>query len=501
MSNKKTLIKGTFILTVAGLLSRVLGFYNRIFLSRFIGAKEVGIYQLIFPIYGLCISISSQGIQTAISKMTAAYSTHNNPRTLKRLLGMGIALSLSLSVFISSLLFIFSDLISVYILRDNNCGICLKIAAISIPFAAIKSCIIGYDLGLKKSFLSASCQLVEQVLRVGSIYALSITYFIDRPAYASIAVAGMTFGDIISCLYLVICFSLRKKPKANNTLAPIRKRVIGVRLIKDSFLLTSNRIVLTLLQSLEAILIPAMLVYYYNSRDTSLEIYGILTGMALPFIFFPSAITNSLSVMLMPTISSAKEARNMNSIQKTVLTGIQTSLLIGILSTFLFLFYGHQLGTYVFHNESAGQMIFMLACLCPLIYLLTTLSSIQNGLGKVNRTLLHNVIGVAIRILFIVFALPKVGIKGYFWGELISDILVVCLDMESIYAEVPFTFDTIEYLLKPCLLGLISGGITLLFRFQTATLFTTLLQCMIFACIFGAGAVLFLLPLRPKRTK
>jgi len=48
MSYKKMIFTGTLILTLSGFLARILGFYNRIFLSNLIGAKELGIYQLIF---------------------------------------------------------------------------------------------------------------------------------------------------------------------------------------------------------------------------------------------------------------------------------------------------------------------------------------------------------------------------------------------------------------------------------------------------------------------
>ena len=66
------LITGTLLLTAAGLLSRVLGFFYRIFLSRTIGAEGLGIYQMIFPVYGIFFSLCAGSIQTAISRFTAA---------------------------------------------------------------------------------------------------------------------------------------------------------------------------------------------------------------------------------------------------------------------------------------------------------------------------------------------------------------------------------------------------------------------------------------------
>ena len=45
------LIKGTFWLTAAGLITRTAGFFYKIFLSRIIGAEEIGLFQLCMPLY------------------------------------------------------------------------------------------------------------------------------------------------------------------------------------------------------------------------------------------------------------------------------------------------------------------------------------------------------------------------------------------------------------------------------------------------------------------
>ena len=76
---KNTLIKGTFILVTIGLINKVLGFGFRIFLSNTLGAENLGIYQLIFPVQGICFAFCSAGLQTAISQITAKLSSKKNP--------------------------------------------------------------------------------------------------------------------------------------------------------------------------------------------------------------------------------------------------------------------------------------------------------------------------------------------------------------------------------------------------------------------------------------
>ena len=78
--SKKLFIKGTLLLTFAGLLSRLMGFFYRIFLSHTIGAHGLGIFQLILPLQILIMSICASGIQTAISRLTAAEKVSKNPR-------------------------------------------------------------------------------------------------------------------------------------------------------------------------------------------------------------------------------------------------------------------------------------------------------------------------------------------------------------------------------------------------------------------------------------
>ena len=72
LSVKRTLFTGTLLLTAAGILSRFIGFFYKIFLSRTIGAEGLGIYQLIFPVMALCFSLTSAGIQTSVSRFVSS---------------------------------------------------------------------------------------------------------------------------------------------------------------------------------------------------------------------------------------------------------------------------------------------------------------------------------------------------------------------------------------------------------------------------------------------
>ena len=100
---KNKMLKGTIILTVAGVITRVIGFLYRIFLANLLGDTKLGIYQMIFPIYGICFTLYASGLQTAVSQLVADPHLKNSKRVLK----CGIFCSLCCSITLFVLLFTF----------------------------------------------------------------------------------------------------------------------------------------------------------------------------------------------------------------------------------------------------------------------------------------------------------------------------------------------------------------------------------------------------------
>ena len=93
-SGSHPVIRGAFFLTAAGMLTRVMGFFYRIFLSRLIGAEGLGIYQLLSPVMTLGFAVTAAGIQTAISRFVSSELAQNNPAGARLYFRIGLLLSL-----------------------------------------------------------------------------------------------------------------------------------------------------------------------------------------------------------------------------------------------------------------------------------------------------------------------------------------------------------------------------------------------------------------------
>lgn len=425
MKKASPFIHGTLVLTAANLFSRLIGFYNRIFLAGLIGAHQMGIYQMIFPIYMVGFSLCFQGFQTALSNMTASLRAKGREGDAKKALLVTGCFTVTLSVFFAVFVFLSAEQICETFFHETDCVPCLRIAVTALPFVGVKACIHSYSLGIGTSSLPALSLCIEQITRVVSIFLISITFFARLPAAAVLAVLGMVIGEFVSFLFTLFSFCLRRKKKGASQST---KRSLFRQLLALGMPLTGNSLSVTLLQSVESILIPLMLTLFYGNQHAAIETYGILNGMALPFILFPSTVTNSLSVMLLPKISAAKAEGDQKTLRRASRYPMIFCFLLGILGFAGFFLLGPWIGQLVFQSSACGIYLRLLSFLCPFLYISGILSSILNGLGETKTTFFHNGVSLVIRILFILFVIPRRGIYGYLLGLMTSSIFLVSMN-------------------------------------------------------------------------
>ena len=252
----------------------------------------------------------------------------------------------------------------------------------------------------------------------------------------SFAVVGLVIGESASMVVSVIAILSRahsvfpsgviSRQLRTSTLVVTYQRIMA-QLLRLAVPLSANRLVINLLQSVEAVYIPNRLMAYGLNNADALGVYGVLTGMSLPLILFPSAVTNSISVLLLPIVAEADASGDKAAVRRAILTSIRYCLLLGFGCTVMFLLLGRMAGRLLFHSELAGSFILTLSFICPFMYIASTLSSILNGLGKTAQTFLYSVVSLMLRLLFVFIAIPAYGIKGYLWGMLASQMLQTLL--------------------------------------------------------------------------
>ena len=436
-SKKNPIIYGTLILSFSGLFCRGIGFFYHLFISRTFGEEAMGIFQLTSPILMLAFSLTGAGMQTAISKYTASLVAKSKTETANFYLFYGCLISFILSTLYSLLIFYNSETIAIHILGEKKCALLLRICSFSFPLSSLHCCFNGYFYGRKNTKVPSFTQIVEQIVRIGSVLLIYSLYRMHNmtPTIA-ITCLGMLLGEA-TALFLSAMFYLHK---FRSSLSPMPLPLltnkknkfffsweIPGQLLSYSIPLTLNRVFVNLLQSYEAISLPSALKNYGYSSKAALSIYGVLTGMALSFVMFPSTFTNSVSVLLLPTVSEAESQSNENTQNKKLTRIIHRTILfsltLGVLCTLFFYFLGNYCGEILFQSTLAGRFIKILSFLCPFLYLKLTLCSVLNGLKKTKETLWINLFSISLRLISILFVVPSIGIYGYLYGLLLSDFL------------------------------------------------------------------------------
>jgi stage V sporulation protein B len=456
--SKKALIIGTLILTTANFVTKFMGFFYRVYMAKAIGTEGIGLYQLILPIYMLTWSITSSGFTTTISKLTAQEKAKGQYGNIRRILRQSIAMCLCISIFISCVIWLGSNFIAIEILKESRTALSLRILAFAIPFMSFGSCIRGYFFGMQNTAVPALSQVLEQLVRIVVIFLISATFVPYGLAYAcAAAVIGIVFGEIISFLFVLLCY-LRDKKKKKHHSKPYFSRMQAFTLITTMAIpLTATRITSSLLSTIENILIPQRLELYGLSGSEAMSTYGQLTGMAMPLLMLPSALLMAISVSLVPEISEASAIRHTEKISRTVSATILFTSIISIGAGTMFAIFPKEICYIIYNSSELGDILFCLSFICPFLYMQMTFSGLLNGLGEHFFLFRNNIISSLITISFIYFLMPTFGVSAFLIGWFCSLVSTTYLSIRKLLSRTNISISLMETFIKPLMAGVASG--------------------------------------------
>lgn len=418
--SKKILIKGTLILTITGVLIRVLGFFFKIFLSRKIGSEAIGTYQQTIPVISLCHAVCISGTEVTISKLTAFYRNKDNTYAIRNAVSCTL-LSVIVGILCGITVYSSAGFLAEHFLNNSECKKLLKALAFSIPFTCIHSMFYSYNLGKEKTVFPAFSQLSEQAVRF-----LGVIVFSQKYTGAYTAVLASISGEFFSVFLCLILIAGKKLKRCY--FVPSKK--IYVNIAKLSGPVIFNRILVSLLQSIESALIPMMFVLYGMTRKEALSAYGLITGMALPVVLFPVTFINSFSMMLLPAVSKKKDS--LKSVLNYSIKSFIMSFILGILCVVFFNFAGADIACFLFKEDKMRTIIKSLSYVCPFLFINVTFKTILNAIDKSYKILVINLFSELITLLFIVVLVPKAGPSAYIKGVIISQITSAVLSINTV---------------------------------------------------------------------
>lgn len=443
-----SLIRSTFYLTLAGIITKFLGFAYRIYMSNELGAEGMGLYQLIMPIYFLAWSITSSGITTTISKLTSESIGKIQYDKIKQYFFQCLLITFFVSTSLTIFVFFNASWIATNYIHEPRAIKPIEILSIAFPFMALGSCVRGYFFGLQKSSVPALSQVIEQIFRILVIFLLTANFGKLNIIYA---IVGIVVSEFISFLYVI--YEYKKNKITYHSKINIFSTTTFLIIISMSLPLTINRILSSFLSTYEHILIPVKLQEFGFDKTTSLAIFGQVTGMALPLIYFPSSMLMAISTSLIPVISKAKASNNINGINNNVNKTMLFTTFSGFWSLTFFVLFSKQL-TLLIYNQDFDRILLYLGLLSPFLYLQMVLGGILNGLGKHMTLFFNNILSSIITILSIIYFVPKIGILGFIFGLFISYLFVCTANYQKIKSSCTLKLGILNLTFKPLISSL-----------------------------------------------
>lgn len=455
---KENIIKGTIILSITSIIIRSIGFVFRIYLANAIGAEGMGLYQLIMAFYMLTITFATSGISLAVSRIIAEEMAKNKYQNVKKALRLSLMISLVTSSIATVILFFGAEPVSVYILKDARAILPLKYLAPSLPFLAFSACYRGYFHAVRNIAKPTSSQILEQIVRIFVTIQLISSITTDNVVYAcSAATIGMTAGEVISYIYLLFLYRIDKKHKQK---ASQKTDKMLFNMLYISIPVAGSSYLNSVLRLVENTLIPIKLVASGMNVSSAMSIYGIVKGMVMPILFFPTSFLSSLATMLMPSLSSDNVNNNDRHMTYTLSKVIHFTSISGILVVSLFIVFPYELGDALYKGTQVGALIRILSLLCPFMYLNMVISSVLNALGEQVNNFKINFIESVIKILMIFFLVPIYGFNAYLFALFITTVLNTILYIYRLLKVSYIIFDVSNWIFKPILAAVVSGFIS-----------------------------------------
>lgn len=487
MSKRNRLTGNAMILTMANAFNRIIGFVYRIVLIRMAGQEAVGLFQMIFPIYFLFLVLASAGLPIAVSKLVSERNARGDATGANAVLRTAAALALIMGLAANALLFASARVISSNLLGDPRTFLAILIIAPSLPLVALSAVYRGYYQGIEEVRVVAGSLISEQTVHVLATLGLVGLTVTRGPVYLSASLAaGSILGEFAGLAVYLTCYPFFRINTQPGTKAP-KRSVIVRTLFAISIPATAARLVLSLAQVMNSVIIPSRLRAAGYTASQAAIAFGELTGMSLNLLFVPSLFTISLAATLLPQVSSAAARDDPERARSVFKRALRWTALLSLPCSALFVALGEPLCLFLFNSRTAGQLLSLLAWGGLLLYAQQIAAATLQGLGKPVLPVIASLLGAIIGGLLLYALTPVYLMNGTAFALIAGFCTTGLISLWMVEQRLPFLKDSWWFLVRTLTAAIATGIAAHFIYIQSLALWKQSFAAMTIA---GIGAIL-----------
>ena len=426
----KTLVRNTLTLTGVSLLMRGIGMAFQSWLALSLGASGLGLYELTLSLYNLCATLAISGIRFTATRLVAEELGGGRSGSIRAAMRRCLAYGGVSGLLSGALLQLLAEPLGFLWIGDARTVLSLRIAALSMPCISLGAAISGYFTACGRVGKAAAVHLAEQLMGIALIMLLlphAAGGGMERRCAA--VTLGRTGADVFSVLLMAAVYlhDRRRHYRPGESGGKLSSRML--RLAVPLALSAYTRSALTTLQQL---LVPRGLRAAGLSADTALAGYGVVQGMVLPLLFFPSCLLGAAADLIVPELTAAQVRREQEEIENTAGKLVRISLHYSLAVSAVLFFCADLLGGLLYHSREAARFLRLLAPLVPIMYTDIAVDGCLKGLGQQVWSMGVNIVEAALGLLLMLFLLPRYGLSAYlvllYFSELFNlSLSLLCL--------------------------------------------------------------------------
>lgn len=423
---KSKFVKSTFILIIGGFITKILGMFIKIVMTRILGTSGIGMYMLVSPTFMLFISIASLGLPVAISKLVAEDKRNN-----KNLVFLCFPITIIINFIIMLFLIFFGSYIASNLLHEPRIKYALISIGFVLPFISISSILRGYFFGKQKMIPHVVSNVTEDFIRLIVILIVVPLFLIKGIEYA---LACVVLSNIISELssIFVLFFFLPKNFKITKKDLCFNKRSLK-DVLSISLPTTGSRLIGNVGYFFEPIIMTYFLLKSGYSNEFIVYQYGIINGYVMPLVLLPSFFTLAISQALIPIISYNYSRGNFKYVKSKIIQAILFSLLIGIPTTLIFFFIPDVPLKLIYNTNQGISYIKVMSIVCLIHYIQSPISSSLQAMGKATDSMKGTLFGMLIRTITLIIGCNlKIGMWGVLLATSVNIIFVTFYDFYKV---------------------------------------------------------------------
>lgn len=432
----------TAALTATNLLMRSIAMAFQVYVAGKIGAAGIGLFQLITSIYLMAVTVASSGIRLAATRLVAEQEGCRNNSGIVRSLRCCTLYAAVFGLAALLLLFFLAPVAAESWTGDAGAVLSFRILAFSLPFVACSSAFSGYFMARRQSVRVSTVQLLEQFVRIGStVFALSsISHGSIQQSCAALTL-GMTISEAFSFSVLLVFVigdikKLRKSGKPIPVLRPLLTITLPISL--SSYARSA-------LSTLQHVFIPRGLQQYGGGREEALASYGVIQGMSLPVLLFPSALIAVIADLIVPELTEAQVKGHLRNLAYMLERLYRLGLIFAIGVGGLCFYFAEPLGMMIYQNADACRYIRILSPLVPAMYMDTLVDGMLKGVGEYNANMRYNIIDAGVGLALVCLLIPRLGIAGYVFSIAATELLNFALSARRITHVTEFRMHLLDW--------------------------------------------------------